>query len=98
MLYMFCFFQEIAFILKDLSNTLGLGDSHLATLYQEHQDRQETDEKLCKWANADELKAYEQNLCNSTGKTVAEMLDNWTNPVFGASEKVILSLLMLNCF
>ncbi|XP_068682274.1 DNA mismatch repair protein Mlh3-like [Montipora foliosa] len=77
---------------NDNNSVCFKGDSHLATLYQEHQDRQETEEKLCKWANADELKAYEQNLCNSTGKTVAEMLDNWTNPVFGASEKDILMM------
>lgn len=59
-------------------------------LYQEHQYSQETEEELCKWASADKLKAYKQNLWDSTGSTVAEMLDNWTNPVFTAPEKDIL--------
>lgn len=67
-------------------------------LYQEHQYSQETEEKLCKWADADKLKAYEQKLWDSTGSTVAEMLDNWTNPVFAAAEKVIKALLEVKAF
>ena len=65
-----------------------LGASQLAILYQEHQQSQETEEKLCKWANADKLKAYEQNLFDLAGKSVAEMLESWQNPVFRAPEKV----------
>ena len=67
-------------------------------LYQEHQYSQETEEELCKWASADKLKAYKQNLWDSTGSTVAEMLDNWRNPVFTAPEKVMKTLLEVKAF
>ena len=61
----------------------------LAAMYQDHQDIQGAEEKLCKWTDADTLKAYEQNLLNSgLHKSVAEMLDNWQNPVFDAPGKV----------
>ena len=62
--------------------------SRLFILYQEHQDSQEAEEKLCKWTDADTLKAYEQNLFNTADKSVAEMLDSWQNPVFTAPDKV----------
>ena len=60
----------------------------MASLYQEYQGNQETEEKLCKWTDVDKLRAYEKDLLNSAGKTVGEMLDSWENPVFAAPEKV----------
>ena len=68
----------------------GVTKSQLTVLYEEHQERQETEEKLCKWTDADTLQAYEQELLNNGGKTVAELLDSWQNPVFTAPEKVRL--------
>ncbi|KAJ7365537.1 DNA mismatch repair protein [Desmophyllum pertusum] len=68
----------------------GVTKSQLTVLYKEHQERQETEEKLCKWTDADTLQAYEQELLNNGGKTVAELLDSWQNPVFTAPEKDIL--------
>lgn len=70
------------------------GVSQLAILYQEHQDSQETDEKLCKWTDANTLKSYEQNLFNNVDKTVADMLNSWQNPVFTAPEKVSSKLIV----
>lgn len=65
-----------------------LGASQLVNLYQEHHGNQEMEEKLCKWTDANKLRAYEKDLLNKAGKTVGEMLDSWENPVFAAPEKV----------
>ncbi|XP_015767877.1 PREDICTED: DNA mismatch repair protein Mlh3-like [Acropora digitifera] len=82
--------SQISSFDEDTGSFCSNGESEVAMLYQEHQYSQETEEELCKWASADKLKAYKQNLWDSTGSTVAEMLDNWTNPVFTAPEKDIL--------
>lgn len=65
-----------------------MSKSQLADLYKEHLEKRETEEKLCKWRDADTLQAYEQDLLNNRGKTVARLLDSWHNPVFTAPEKV----------
>ncbi|XP_067031022.1 DNA mismatch repair protein Mlh3-like isoform X2 [Acropora muricata] len=82
--------SQISSFDEDTGSFCSNGESEVAMLYQEHQYSQETEEELCKWASADKLKAYKQNLWDSTGSTVAEMLDNWRNPVFTAPEKDIL--------
>ena len=65
-----------------------MNESQLASLYKKHLEQQEAEEKLCKWTDADTLQAYERDLFNSGGKTVAQLLDRWQNPVFAAPEKV----------
>ncbi|KAL9953856.1 hypothetical protein ACROYT_G041329 [Oculina patagonica] len=70
----------------------GMATSQLADLYKEHLEQKESEEKLCKWRDADTLQAYEQDLLNSGGKTVAQLLDSWQNPVFTAPEKDILMI------
>ena len=61
----------------------------VAVMYQEHHDIQYKDDKLCKWADADALEAYEQNLFKTeSDNTVADMLECWQNPVFPTPAKV----------
>lgn len=70
------------FVITDLPK------SQLADLYKQHLEQKETEEKLCKWRDADMLQAYEQDVLNNRSKTVAQLLDSWQNPVFTAPEKV----------
>lgn len=70
------------FVITDLPK------SQLADLYKQHLEQKETEEKLCKWRDADMLQAYEQDVLNNRSKTVAQLLGSWQNPVFTAPEKV----------
>jgi len=60
----------------------------LNDLYKQDLEQKETEEKLCKWKDANVLQAYEQDVLNNGSKTAAQLLGSWQNPVFTAPEKV----------
>jgi len=69
-----------------------LPTSQLNDLYKQDLEQKETEEKLCKWKDANVLQAYEQDVLNNGSKTAAQLLGSWQNPVFTAPEKDILMI------